>query len=239
MTDSTSSDETVSSTLPTDVSELGRLLVRQLGRAGIHNTLAGWMSHYIAELMQAAEAAVGDERSVKMALCSQVILELWAKADVLPDGIRPFQGLEPILRALESLDPGDDTPRYLRPARRPYKADEESDASRQWLECVEGLDYSARILIRFCLARASEGALDTTKEWVIAAKLATEDNSPVLPVFRFLSDETKIIEDPSTEQKQDLEERLRRLEAFSLMATTIAAGLRAELEELDAGQDQP
>ncbi|NTJ11705.1 hypothetical protein G6L40_32600 [Rhizobium lusitanum] len=196
------------------------------------------MSHYIAELMQAAEAAEGDERSEKMALCSQVILDLWAKADVLPDGIRPFQGLEPILRALESLDPGDDTPRYLRPARRPYKVDEESDASRQWLECAEGLDYSARILIRYCLARASEGALNTTKEWVAAAKLAIEDDPPVLPVIIFLSDETKIIEDPSAEQKQDLEDRLRRLEAFSLMIKTISASIRAELEEIDVGKDR-
>ncbi len=226
------------STLPTDVSELGRLLVRQLGSAGIHNTLAGWMSHYIAELMQAAEAAEGDDRSAKMTQCSQVILDLWAKANILPDGIRPFQGLDPILRALESLDPGDDTPRYLRPARRPYKADEESDASRQWLEFVEGLDYSARILIRYCLARASEGALDTTKEWVAAAKLATEDDPPVLPVITFLSDETKIIEDPSAEQKQDLEDRLRRLEAFSLIATTIASSIRAELEEIDGAQER-
>lgn len=225
-------------TLPTDVSALGRLIVRQLGRAGIHNTLAGWMSHYIAELMQAAEAAEGDERSVKMALCSQVILDLWAKADVLPDGIRPFQGVEPILRTLESLDPDDDTPAYLRPARRPYKAAEEGDESRQWLECAEGLDYSARILIRYCLARASEGALDTTKEWVAAAKLATEDDPPLLPVITFLSDETKIIEDPSAEQKQNLEDRLRRLEAFSLMATTISASIRAELEEIDVGKDR-
>ncbi len=224
--------------LPTDVSALGRLLVRQLGRAGIHNTLAGWMSHYIAELMQAAEAAEGDERSVKMALCSQVILDLWTKAGVLPDGIRPFQGIEPILRTLESLDPGDDTPRYLRPARRPCKADEESDATRQWLDYAEGLDYSARILIRYCLARASEGALDTTKEWVAAAKLAAEDDPPFLPVITFLSNETKIIEDPSAEQKQDLEDRLRRLEAFSLIATTISASIRAELEEIDVGKDR-
>ncbi|MBY3544783.1 hypothetical protein HFN69_21940 [Rhizobium laguerreae] len=196
------------------------------------------MSHYIAELMRAAEEANGDDRNVKMAQCSQVILDLWSKANTLPDGIRPFQGLDPILRALESLDPGDDTPRYLRPARRPYKSDEESDVSRQWLECVEGLDYSARVLIRFCLTKASEGALDPAREWVAAAKLATEDDPSVLPVITILSDETKMFEEPTAAQKQDLEDRLKRLEAFSLIATTIASSIRAELDEIDAGQDR-
>lgn len=36
-----------------------------------------------------------------------------------PNGKRPFEDLEPVMRAIESLDPEDDTPRYFRSARAP------------------------------------------------------------------------------------------------------------------------
>ena len=103
--------------MPKDVLDLGRALVEELGLDPGVDTLSRWMAHYIAELIEDAETAKVENRPAKLAKCADAIIGLWERRHRLPNGKRPFEDLEPILRALESLDPADDTPRYFRSPR--------------------------------------------------------------------------------------------------------------------------
>ena len=103
--------------MPKEILDLGRALVEELGLDPGVDTLSRWMAHYIAELIEAAETAKVEERPAKLAKFADAILKLWEHRHHLPNGKRPFEDLEPILRALESLDPNDDTARYFRSLR--------------------------------------------------------------------------------------------------------------------------
>jgi hypothetical protein len=140
--------------------QLGRKIVDELGLDQSVDTLGRWMAHYIAELIQSAEAAQGDDRPEKLSCCANAILDLWKHRSVLPSGKRPFEDFEPILRALESLDLYDDTRRYFRLAQTAAGEDEQHAETKKWLDLGEQIDDSARILIRYCLARAAENAID-------------------------------------------------------------------------------
>jgi len=94
-----------------------------------------------------------------------------AHRNELPSGKRPFEALEPVIRAIESLDPNDNTPRYFRSAHPTRSEGKEKSEQDTWLELIAGIDYSAKLLIGYCLAQASSVALDKSADWV---KLAEE-----------------------------------------------------------------
>ena len=72
---------------------LGHRLERELGIAGSRDTLARWMAHRIAELMQRAKTAPkGKRRETAKAECAEAILQLWLNRAHLPAGapLAPF-----------------------------------------------------------------------------------------------------------------------------------------------------
>src|ERR1700733_661934 len=111
--DSSSLGLTAVSTRSDAIFELGKTIIEELGPDQSVDTLARWMAHYIAEFMQAAEAANGEERQTKMAVCASAILDLWEHRGQFPKGMRPFWEIDPILRALKSLDLNSDARRYF------------------------------------------------------------------------------------------------------------------------------
>lgn len=141
--------------------KLGKRIVDELGLDQTVDTLGRWMAHYIADLILKAEAAQGDDRLEKLSCCANAILDLWNHRNVLPNGKRPFENFDPILRALESLD--DDAPRYFRSVRAAVEEDELPTETKKWLDIAEGIDSSARILIQYCLTRSAENAIDKSK----------------------------------------------------------------------------
>ena len=128
--------------------ELGKKLVDELGLDRGVDTLGRWMAHYIAELILDVEDATPEDKASKQQCCASAILELWQHRAELPNGTRPFEDIEPILRALERLDPLNETPRYFQQPRE-IAADAEADAEvREWLEMADSIDSTARELIR-------------------------------------------------------------------------------------------
>ena len=234
--DSSSSGVTALSPHSESVLELGKKLVNELGLNDSNDTLARWMAHYVAELIRDAENVQGDERLKKMQVCSDAILSLWRHRHELPSGKRPFEEMEPMLRALESLDPKNETPRYFGAARRPVQVDGEGAEARKWLEAMDDLDQTARILIRHCLARAAESALDKSKAWVALAENAGFGDRFELPVIvRFVAEEgelgqTRALSDAAREVVQ---ERIERLESFMRTASVLAQDLQEELKQLE------
>jgi len=208
-------------------------LVEELGLDPGVDTLSRWMAHYIAELIEDVETANPDTQSARFARCAEAILGLWERRHQLPDGKRPFEDWEPIVRTLESLDPSDEAPRYFRPQRMDVDEDEESDETRTWLQLVDGLDVSARILIRYCLARAAESALDKSRKWVSLAESAGLDQGVDLSLVRIVTAESALLktDNPSDIERRRLEDRIGRLEGFREMAATLASDLEKQLDE--------
>ena len=117
--------------VPSDaILKLGRKLTHELNLDDSVDTLGRWMAHYIAELIQDAETASEEERLVKMQACNDAILRLWQHRHVLPDGSRPFEELEPLLKTLENLDSENNTFRYFHSTREDI-SDQTTKAMRQ------------------------------------------------------------------------------------------------------------
>jgi hypothetical protein len=197
------------------------------------------MAHYIAELIQDAEKATGEERPAKMQACSEAILSLWKHRHDLPDGKRPFRELEPILRALESLDPDDDTPRYFRTTSHAADEMDEKNEAKSWLKLIDGLDYSARMLIRYCMTQAAQTALDKSAKWVALAEAAGVDDGVEFPVIRVIVHEESMLKasDPDENARKSLEDRIERLEEFAKMAMTLASELREKVQQAQCAKE--
>lgn len=211
--------------------DLGKKLVDELELDNSVDTLGRWMAHYVAELIHNAESAAAEGDPSKQERCASAILELWRHRFDLPNGTRPFEDVEPILRALESLDPCEETPRYFRQPRA-MAADAEGDTTTEkWLRIADGIDFTARQLIRYCLARASQSAADKTEEWVAAAEAAGFEDDMDVRALRVLIVESDLsAEDaPQEAERKQIEERLSRLEAFQELAATLAEELRSKL----------
>ena len=150
--------------------------------------------------------------------------------------MRPFEDLEPTLRALESLDPTDDTPRYFLSPRMAVEETEQNAETRKWLDLADGLDYSAKILIRYCLTQAAQTALDRSKDWVVLAENAGLEEGIDLPVIRIITDESDLTKasEPDDRARKLLEDRINRLDEFKKMADALASDLRRQLKQAHA-----
>lgn len=221
------------SLMPKGILEIGRALIKELALEPGDDTLCRWMAHYIAELIEGAETATEADRPDKLAKCSEIILALWQHRYELPNGKRPFEEFEPIFRAIESLDPDNDTPRYFRSVRNASDKADVNAESKKWLELAEGLDYTAKILIRYCLEQASQDALDKSQEWVRLAELAGLEDGIEFPVIRLITAENELANESETDERARklLEDRINRLSAFKEMADSLASDMRRKLEE--------
>ena len=230
---SSSSGPTALSPMPQEVLDLGRALVKELGLDPGVDTLSRWMAHYIAELIEEAESAKVEEQPSKLANCADTILRLWERRHQLPNGKRPFEDFEPILRAIESLNPEDDTPRYFRSLRLASDEIEKNEKIENWLKIADGLDYTAKVLITYCLVEASQKALDKSKKWVVLAKTAGLEDGIELPVIQFIKAEGDLtkVGDPNDKARRLLENRINRLAEFKKMANTLESDLRRRLKK--------
>jgi len=214
--------------------ELGQALVEELGLDPGVDTLGRWMAHHIAELITSVETAKDEDRPAGQAECADAILALWERRHQLPNGKRPFEDLESILRALESLDPTVNAPRYFRAQRVIADDTEENEETKQWLELADDLDYSARLLIRHCLTQAAQTAIDKSKDWVKLVEAAGLENSIDLSIIRILTDERDLTNasEPDDAARKQLEDRICRLATFKKMANTLESDLRRQLGEV-------
>ena len=124
-----------------------------------------------------------------MSECSDAILKLWAHRSELPNGKRPFEEFEPIFRVPQSLDPDDTTPRYFRQVMSAVDQDDEDDPTAQWLGTASGIDDTAKILIRYCLAGAAQDAVDKSRDWVALAEALVGEEDIDIRTVRFMTDD--------------------------------------------------
>jgi hypothetical protein len=208
-------------------------IVGELGIDDSVDTLGRWMVHYIAELINDAEVAEDDVRAEKQAACANVILALWEHRYELPNGKRPFEDIEPILKSLETLDPTDNRARYFREWRKSASEKEQTSETIEWLEIAEGIDYSAKIIINYCLVLAAQAGIKKSKDWLELAEAAGVDESVESRVVRVLDEEMSLLaaSEPSDRQRDLLEGRIKRLEALKGFADKLVERMRQQLAE--------
>jgi hypothetical protein len=139
--DSTCSEQTEDSGRSDAILALGRKLVEELGLEPSVDTLGRWMAHYIADLMAKAKNATADEKGPAEKNCLEAILALWKHRAEMPNAKRPFEETESIVRAIQSLDPDEATPRYFRSVlqlEREGEGKEKSEAET-WLDMATRL----------------------------------------------------------------------------------------------------
>ena len=220
-----------------EVLALGRKLVHELGQEPPVDTLARWMAHYVAELIDGAENAPPNERGAAQRGCFETILKLWDHRTALPDGRRPFERLEPIMRALESLDPNDDTPRYFRPAREAMGVDGDA-AMQSVLDFVNSVDDAASITIAHSLVEAARLALDEPKEWATLAERAEVETGSAGIVVSFVSKKAGREQESerADNERRELADRIERVERFGKLAARVCDDLRERLDVLTSPQ---
>ncbi len=219
---------------------LGRKLVDELGLEPSVDTLGRWMSHHVAELITKCETEDGEAKESAKKECFNAILTLWRHRSELPNGNRPFEDMEPIVRAVASLDPEDETPRYFREMRPRKESNAEESDVECWLDLADDLDYSAKLLIRHCLTQAANSATDKSKEWVKYAMDAGLDDGPSEIVIKLVSLQDESSTEPSHNQmlREQLEGRIARLKAFVSKTGALVETLELQLSSNEEGVEE-
>lgn len=214
--------------------ELGGALVEQFKLRADEDTLSQWMLHYIAEKLTAHKRAVGDAKLALEAEIVDLVLKFWKHRAYFPRGSRPFEEYEPVLRALESLDPNQTDGRYFQ--YRIFEEDKEAKKgpAKAWIDAAKSLDRGARAIVNFCIRQAALASGKQDDAWLSAAKVLAEDSDRDLFVIRYVTegtkekdevDPTKYAMDRLTKTREDL---IKLIGSGGVLLKVVDAGL-AEL----------
>jgi hypothetical protein len=221
------------------ITNLGKVLVEELGSDPSVDTLARWMAHYIAEQMIAAENATADDRIEAEQHCFETILKLWQHRSSLPHGQRPFESFEPILSALARLDPENPAPYfYSIPKSGLSERDdlgEASDEVHKWLDIAQAIDRAARVWLEYVFHQAALSAADEkTITWLKSAVGLPADGD-ISTIIRLLQEEPEDESGGTAERERQaeherLKSRIKKLDVFVDLSQDLRAALVAELE---------
>ncbi|WP_067150177.1 hypothetical protein [Pseudotamlana agarivorans] len=87
-----------------EILKLGEKIVKELDLEYSLNTLARWMSHYIAELIQEVEKTKSkEEKKLLQTECCDIILKIWAQKENVPIR-KPLDDLKPVIEILQIIN---------------------------------------------------------------------------------------------------------------------------------------
>lgn len=212
------------------------MLVRELNLDQSVDTLARWMAHHVAEVMQAAESSVGSDKINAEDRCRELILSLWKHINYFPGGEHPLEALKSLLATVSALDP--DTKKYFYSLEATSRLEESelSEETLNWLELARGIDFSARMLIGMCLKRAASDIAQEKRELLKLAEAFDGEQSLNL-IVKFVSEENSEREDvlqetERAERARALEIRVTRLKAILELSHNLVECLETEIEDL-------
>lgn len=212
------------------VLELGQRLVDQLNVED--DLLASWMAHDIAHKIDVAEKATGEAKDGAHNVCAKAILDLWERRSALPDHLRPLGDVEPILRTLASLDMKRTDYRYFAPALREAETAKTDEDIKRWLDLAVGLDYTARLLIKFALKSAVDKAVIKTEPWVELALQVGEEPKAERALIEFYKNHVDEDQAAHDQKVCDIKDKIKKLETFNETVGEILVELNGELESI-------
>jgi len=206
------------------VVHLGKKLISNFKQSE-PDEITAWMINYLAEQIVLAEDGSCEQAKKN---CFETILQLWESHSIFPNGSRPFENLEPIFKALDSLSPESVTPRYF--IKKTFmQSDELNDASK-WLKTATKIDATARTLITFMLEQAIDNTVnEDTKEWIKTLS-GTVDVGEVNFMVWYDNEKPQ----NKTQQRIDkLTSRINNLKTFEDLSQSIRQELNEELSLLN------
>ena len=226
-----SSQQMVSSETYERVISLGEALVEELKLNPGVDTLSRWMAHYVAEKIELAKTADGDEKAAAQQACFDTILKLWEHRSHYQHDLRPFQNFEAIFKVIERLDPDSDTTYFHRSDSS--KVDE---GVQEWLDLAMQIDRVARLWLSHVLQRASEEVTtDKVQHWLtLSADMPpTKDRELIDLIAKVFDREKDGANSEETRRRLWLQARLEELDAMTIIHEEIREALSAELKGLD------
>lgn len=205
--------------------------------------LAEWMAHHIAACIVATSQAKGRARIAAEDRCVATILQLWRHRAALPDGRRPYEKFEPILKMLSRLDPDHDMWFYfdLQPHwQRSGNLDAQSKpcSVEKHVELAQRVDQAARILIEHLINDATKLADQPITRKLLKSGIGDDDAPDVETVRRLL--EAKDMGAATDEaalnaMEKRLRSRIDRLKEFMMAAKAVRREYEAQLRQFRKG----
>lgn len=170
------------STTPDQVLQLGRDLADALDPSDV---VGRWMSHQLAAQILLCEENPTDKELLSST--QDLILRLWEHKSGAPFRTAPYSYVEPVLRAIERLDPNPAPWAYYRPF------DEDTPSTKELttyplLRMACDVDHEIGNLIRILIGLAAGDAISSEESWVMAGKdtAKTEEDKAVRALEQLL-----------------------------------------------------
>lgn len=196
--------------------------------------LSQWMAHHVADCIVRARDAPASERTATREECRRAIFELWAHRAELPNGMRPFEALEPVVATLKALDPEARHVFYHRRFAPPTQIDADNPTERR-LDLARAADKGSRLVIGGLLEQAAEQALDQAAPWIDLARRAGAPDGPDLTIIIALSGEDEAAEQRSL-LMQPIQDQLDAVQTLINQANILAEGYRQELKAIESSE---
>lgn len=234
------------SELQEQIINLGKLFVQELKLDPGSDTFSKWMAHYIAEKMKIVEQALSDEDKKEAEKeCFETILALWKHRWLLPSRKRPLEEFEPILKALERLNPEGQEPYFYHSLDHEISELEISNPGLKeitdYTNMVLQIDKAARIWIEFVLNQAALKAKNEKTDSFLKNSINIRDNDDTT-IIRIILDSDPAIcfenyKDDNVRKKyqsEKLKKRIEELERFSKLNEVLLEKFRNDLATIEA-----
>lgn len=147
-----------------EILKLGKKIIKELELVYTVNTLARWLGHYLAELMNNIDNCEFEEKKSELQKeCCNVILELWEKRERIPIE-KPTEKLKPILDILGLLKSNEHPFIHHRFLNNHNGLRNKDSSWHSFLEIVK--KNSERIYRKSLISMISEELLEKDKEWI-------------------------------------------------------------------------
>lgn len=186
------------------------------------------MAYYLAGKISLCETTQGPEKAALEQECFDVILKLWKHRECYQHR-KPMQSFAPIFALIRQLHEPE-LHRYFREPNTPEDGEAES-----WVTLASHVDYSARLIVRWCLAMASAEAEETEESWLSSpVPKAMDDADDIEAAEMLLSDEALFLRSADTASdslKSELSDIRKRLDGFVKFSEHLLGNIDAALND--------
>jgi len=151
------------------VTSLGKKIVEELNLSESCDTLARWLSHHVAGLINDVETALHAGQADNRTECREAILDLLSHIQVLPKPAQRLMSEIAITEALTRLSPEHvELDGYFAQSVHAMAIPSVSEDIQNCLKTASLYDQLSRRFIRLCLSEAAKLSLDQDADWVKA-----------------------------------------------------------------------
>jgi hypothetical protein len=197
-----------------EILRLGKKLIKELELVYTVNTLARWLGHYLAELMNNIDNCESEEKKSELQKeCCNVILELWEKRERIPIE-KPTEKLKPIIDIISLLKKNEHP--FIR-HRFLNNNNGLRNKNSNWFSFLEIVkNNSERIYRKSLISMISEELLEKDKEWIEEhGSFLSDDEKSVVEYLASIKEiEISFIDDSEKEitEKDKVENLFNELE---------------------------